>query len=311
MRQLVEEFGTGYQRTAVYRTDSGYLWVRSPGPDRPGGMVEPGPELRTALTAHTPRGMALRLAEKADESLVYRVKGCKTAARVALGRQGGADQGERLASAAHAVGRSLAGLHADVPVTAAEASPPALSRVIRWMSTGQGPRGAAALHGVLHAHLGPARWRRILRWCQEFAEPGHADTVLLHGAPSLGSVILASEGAADCLLTGEEVSRGAAGYDVGWLVGEILEWDMTASAPENTAKRAAARHVGRALLGGYGALPDATVVSRAAVLRVLTHAHDFAAYRGWHPELTHYARSLSRLVDETRAGKLLAFSGLL
>ncbi|GAA1435946.1 hypothetical protein GCM10009601_62780 [Streptomyces thermospinosisporus] len=194
MRQLVEEFGTGYQRTAVYRTDSGYLWVRSPGPDRPGGMVESGPELRAALTAHTPRGMALRLAEKADESLVYRVEGCKTAARVALGQQGGADRGERLASAAHATGRSLAGLHADVPVTAAEASPPALSRVIRWMSTEQGPRGAAALHGVLYTYLGSARWRRVLRWCQEFAEPGHAGTVLLHGAPSLGSVVLASEG---------------------------------------------------------------------------------------------------------------------
>lgn len=311
MRRLVEEFGTGYQRTAVYRMDSGYLWVRSAGPDRPGGMVESGPELRAALTTHTPRGMTLRLAEKVDESLAYRVGGCETAARVALGRQHGANRGERLASAVHAVGRSLAGLHADVSVTGAETGPPALSRVIRWMSTAQGPRGAAALHEVLHTHLGAAQWRRILDWCQEFAEPGRADSVLLHGAPSLGSMILASETAADCLLTGEEVSRGPAGYDVGWLVGEFLEWDMMASAPGNTAERAAARYAGRALLGGYGALPDTTVVSRAAVLRVLTHAHDFAAYRGWHPELMHYARSLSRLVDEERAGTLLASSGLL
>lgn len=311
MRRLVEEFGTGYQRTAIYRTDSGYLWVRSPGPDRPGGMAEPGPDLRAVLTAHTPRGMTLRLAEKVDESLVYEVQGRQTAARVAFGWRDGADARERLASAAHAVGHSLAGLHADVPATATETSPPALSRVIRWMSTEQGPQGAAALHGVLHTHLGPARWRQVLSWCQEFAEPGDADTVLLHGAPSLGSVILASEGSADCLLTGEEVSRGLAGYDVGWLLGEILEWDMTASAPEDTAERAAARRVGRALLGGYGALPDRTVVSRAAVLRILTHAHDFAAYRGWHPELMQYARSLSRLVDEARAGTLLASSDLL
>jgi hypothetical protein len=56
-----------------------------------------------------------------------------------------------------------------------------------------------------------------------------------------------------------------------------------------------------ALSEGYGPPDDPVAVGRSAVLRVFTHAHDFAAYMGWHPELLEYLARIAEMVDDDGA----------
>ncbi|WP_349345454.1 hypothetical protein [Streptomyces rapamycinicus] len=101
------------------------------------------------------------------------------------------------------------------------------------------------------------------------------------------------------LLIGEELARGPAEYDVGWLLGELAELRLLALARTGddqsvSACEEAARH----LLRGYGGDHlDPVPLGRVAALRVLTHAHDYAAYVAWTAELSDYLDVIAALLD--------------
>ncbi|MFF4356309.1 hypothetical protein [Streptomyces sp. NPDC001604] len=308
--RLVDSFATGYQRTTVHRlTDGSFRWVRSAGADRPVPLVGPGPQARRRLASLRSGTVRVGLPEEAPGALQYTVHGADSAAKLLWAELTPAHR-DRLSVALHDTGRLLRTLH-DVPdrgtppgELSGRSGPPGPARLAAWMDTGRGPRAARELHGVLRASFGPRRWETVRSWCAASAEPGPAD-VLLHGAPSTGSLIVGDPGlpAADSvLLTGEELAPGSPAFDLGWLLGEFLELRMTAD--RKGTSRPLLTELPTALLDGYGTPDDLLAVGRAAVLRIVTHAHDFAAYLGWHPELGLYADVLPGYVDGDGAAAL-------
>ncbi|MGY6024089.1 hypothetical protein [Streptomyces spinosirectus] len=301
--RLVDSFATGYQRTAVHRTaDGSYLWVRGAGADRPVPLTGPGARARRRVAAPHAEGIRVALPDEIPGALLYTAHGAESAAKL-LWTELPPARRDRLTAALHATGRLLRTLHdasPDAPPAeiTGRTGPPGPARLAAWMDTGTGPRAAARLHGVLRARFGPRRWAAVRSWCAELAERAPGD-VLLHGAPSTGSVIVADErpeSADAVLLAGEDLAPGPAAFDAGWLLGEFLELRMT-DTRKGARPRPLLTDLPAAFLDGYGDVGDPVAAGRAAVLRIVTHAHDFAAYVDWHPELGLYADALPAYVD--------------
>ncbi|MFF7189349.1 hypothetical protein ACFZAR_29750 [Streptomyces sp. NPDC008222] len=303
---LIDSFATGYQRTAIYRLANGsFLWARSPGADRPVPLTGPGPQARRRLASLRSAGVRVALPEPAPGALHYTAHGADSAAKL-LWTDLTPARRDRLTTALHDTGRLLRTLHG-IPNTGAppgevtgRTGPPGPARLAAWMDTGTGPRAAQHLHGVLRTRFGPRRWAAVRSWCAALAEPAPGG-VLLHGAPSTGSIVVGDDSAPrpaptdSVLLTGEDLAPGPAAFDLGWLLGEFLELRMTAASQGLT--RPLLTELPKVLLDGYGTVGDPLATGRAAVLRIVTHAHDFAAYMGWHPELGVYADALPAYVD--------------
>ncbi|MDX3668222.1 aminoglycoside phosphotransferase family protein [Streptomyces europaeiscabiei] len=302
----VEQFATGFQRTSVHRVDNGYVLVRRPGSHRPTPLKLPPSEALAALRALRTAEVRLVLPEAVDDSLHYLVPGTGVAAKLSV--PGACNiPNAHVASALHGTGVALRRLHAEIPVSAGRAGPPGPARLAAWLRSDRppaGPGAAGALHSVTLRQLGSERWSRVLAWCEELAV-GHARDVFLHGAPSLGSIVVGPQFPHGWLMIGEDLARGPADHDLGWLLGEFVEWRMTLRRPlpaqvppmDPEAYEAARA----ALLQGYGTLSDPVAAGRAAVLRVFTHAHDFAAYMGWHDELFEYTAKIAELIDDEGA----------
>ncbi|WP_195911042.1 phosphotransferase [Streptomyces kaniharaensis] len=293
----VEEFDTGFLRTAVYRSGAGFHWNRSPGALRAAVLGAPSGPVRAALGT-VAGGLLPALPQVRGEERRYRVP-ARTSAAALLLHPVSTTRTEALVRALAGAGRTLALLHAlalpgeQLPRN----GPPGPARLDAWMGTGHGPGAAPRLYESLRGVLGPRRWETVRQWCAGLSGGSPGD-VLLHGAPGLGSLIVDGRTGAGALLTGEEVSRGPAGFDLGWILGEFTEFRMLREhfgVGSDPARLEAARE---ALLDGYGSLPDARTVSRTSVLRVFTHAHDFAAYMGWDDQLLFYGRQIAELVDE-------------
>jgi hypothetical protein len=162
--------------------------------------------------------------------------------------------------------------------------------------------GAERLHELCRSRLGLRRLTVMREWCGALTEGGGSERhTVLHGEPTLGLVVPASDGSKSVLLTGETLSHGPPEFDVGWLLGELAEMadiarrhlpadarvppfpSMAAALLEERADQDAV--LGRALLG------------RVATLRRLAHAVDFAAYVGWNAGVEAYVETLTDLVD--------------
>ncbi|MBA0053571.1 hypothetical protein E0L36_22635 [Streptomyces sp. AJS327] len=351
----VVEFATGFQTTAVYRTDLGYTHVRGPGEDRPTPLSVPDAPVRSALAALAGDGLRLALPEARDGVLHYRATGRYNAARLSVEVDSGLDPAHGV-GAVRGLGRTLRRLHTHVPVSLVASGPPGPARLAAWMRSGTGPRGAARLHTIASRYLGSDRWDRVLHWCARLesgAQRPDGD-VFLHGGPGLGAVVVGTGPEDGTLFVGEEVSRGPAGFDLGWTLGEFVEWRATIDRPggpgldpeihasaltalldgytahpdgerssqptvaggqfANSATQQGALTdspsapgefeagaVGAAAFGRAG-LPEQTEVTRGAALRIFTHAHDFAAYMGWHTELLDFVAQVIELVDAEAAG---------
>ncbi|CCK28874.1 hypothetical protein BN159_4495 [Streptomyces davaonensis JCM 4913] len=306
----VEEFETGFQRTAVYRVGGGCVIVRRAGVDRPTPLAA-SQEAVAALGALRTRDVRLVLPVAVGDALYYRVPGTGVAAKLSV-------PGDHATSPVHAAaalrgtGAVLRQLHAEVPVTLARTGPPGPARLAAWLRSAPesaGPRAAGALHSVALRLLGSGRWSRVLGWCEELADRRAGD-VFLHGAASLGSVVVGPEAPHGWLMIGEESARGPADHDLGWLLGEFVEWRMTLGRPVPPGAVPMDPEVygttRAGLLRGYGPPTDPVAAGRSAVLRVLTHAHDFAAYMGWHPELLEYLAVIAELIDDEGARALSA-----
>lgn len=297
----VEEFATGFLRTAIHADGPEYVWIRRPGADRPTPLAPPGAPVRAALTALRPTGLRLAFPDAVGDALHYRVPGRAPVAKLCVGRDPLLTP-ELVAGALSGTGAALRLLHAEVPASLAAAGPPGPARLAAWMHDGHGPRAAAAFHALALRQLGTARWNRVRDWCRALATD-LTGGVFLHGAPGLGSVIAGRAPDGGCLMAGEDVARGPADFDFGWLLGEFVEWRMTLlrRTPGLDVDPGDFHTALTALAQAYGAPADPVAAGRAAVLRVFTHAHDFAAYMGWHPELLEYAVKIAELIDDEGA----------
>ncbi|MFF6998418.1 hypothetical protein ACFY93_26120 [Streptomyces sp. NPDC008313] len=300
-----QEYATGFLRTTVHPHGSGYEWIRRPGDDRPVPLSAPDEPVRAALSALRPAGLRLALPKADGDALRYRVPGLVPVAKLCVGRDPRLPPGP-VAGALSATGAALHLLHTAVPASLAVSGPPGPARLASWMREGTGPRAAPAFHTLVRRQLGSARWDLVLEWCHSLAT-GLSGGVFLHGAPSLGSIVIGDAPADGCLMAGEDVARGPADFDLGWLLGEFVEWRMTLS--RRTPGLDLDPHDFHSALGaladGYGAPADPVSAGHGAVLRVFTHAHDFAAYMGWHPELLEYTVKIAELIDDEGAQALI------
>ncbi|MET8699362.1 hypothetical protein ABZW10_10900 [Kitasatospora sp. NPDC004723] len=301
---MVQEFGTGFLRTTIHRTDQGYLWIRRAGPLRGSALVGPSDEVRTAITAMAAGEVALVLPRATTSgALGYEVTGEVPLVRMVLTARTEADH-RGLVPVLRGVGGALRRLHAEVDPLLAAPGPPGPARLAAWMDRGNGPGAARELHVFMRRRLGAARWQRVRAWCDRLAG-GEASDVFLHGAPGSGTTVLGGGGRCSALLTGEDHARGPRGFDVGWLLGELAELRIFRSraVTGGTPRSAAEDRLSAALLEGYGKLTgEGEAVGQAAVLRMLTHAHDFATYVRWDAELEHYGDALTSLIDEGGMG---------
>ncbi|MFD9456351.1 hypothetical protein ACFWBC_25065 [Streptomyces sp. NPDC059985] len=286
---VVDAYATGLLATTVTALpDGGHHWLRRPGPRAP----EPFTPITARLRALVERASAapgtrlLMGAAAPDGARTYAAPGPYSVAHrlIAGGGPHAVPGGPRaLHDTLREVGALLAALHATPVPEEARRPARAAVRLHAWLSGSTTAGGATAADLLDGAAVGPLRV-----WAAAAARPatGH---VLSHGAPGLGSLVLAdaaddtaddADGAgagAAVLLTGEDLCAAPPHVDLGWIAGELAEfrWLLGAAADPRVWQRPL-----DALLDGYGGDPatarDGCV--RGAALRIALHAHDTAAY---------------------------------
>lgn len=282
------EYGTRLLRTTVVSHPEGdHSWHRTPGADAPAGFA-PLALSRTrgvvALGDPAPGRLAAALGEPDGSGRRYRA-----GSGVSLAEQLLTDQRDEASTTRllHDLGALLAALHRLEPPAGCTARPRAMNRLGLWLEPTVAPAAARPIRQV----LGQARWQTVRAWFRELADH---PAVMLHGAPGLGSLVPAGELLPPVLLTGEDLSVGPAGWDLGWVTGELVElgWQL----------RLGASTLGRwlgALSAGYGCADVTTGQLRAAVLRILLHVSDFETFtRGEPRAVQRYGHFLAHLIDQ-------------
>ncbi|MGK5630038.1 hypothetical protein [Streptomyces sp. URMC 123] len=331
---VVTAYGTGLLTTEVRATEDGFLWLRAAGPAAPSPFRPSSEALRTACAAIGEQyGARLVMGQETAASpgvRRYRAGDRESAAHYLL--LGGPDAvpggAAALERALRGVGALLAALHA-TPVPPAGGSPvpsgvlrPArgLERLHAWL-TGDSADSAAPARGsaagaapapahspagsgvpavsaaeLLGARMSAVAQHALRAWCAEAlavrseAEPA----VLSHGAPGLGSLVPAPRSGTAALLTGEDLCLAPWQYDLGWIVGELVEMRWAYGGQQGGG---AWQRLLDALADGYGrGLGDQW--HRWAALRVVLHAHDTLAYTtGGERTAALYAALAARLVE--------------
>ncbi|MFI0814725.1 hypothetical protein ACH4TX_06645 [Streptomyces sp. NPDC021098] len=316
----VREYGTRYLRISVrYHGDTGFSWLRAPGPAHTHPQRLPptavGAALRRVDTAVG--GARLALGEwaagpapqggtgaSARPGVLYRVPGAVSVARLL---PSGDDTAFQLSSRALSdVGRTLRRLHQEPWGLPRRPPHHGVRRLLAWISEEDDTPEATRLRALARTRLGSSLWTRLTDWAGAAHEaPGGGGAVLLHGAPSTGWLVPSPAGGHPALLSGEEVTGGDPALDLGWLLGELHELRAAAARGLGAAGQGPPvdyRSAAQALLSGYtggdgiAAVPPGT--ARAATLRLAVHMRDFASFVGWHEDLRHYCD----LLAETLAG---------
>ncbi|HEX5540789.1 MAG TPA: hypothetical protein VFX60_04400 [Micromonospora sp.] len=282
------ESGTALLRTAVVHAPDGTPRLRRfPGPRAPREFVPVDPVLAERLAeVRTTEGARLALSETTGRVRVYPANGVESVARRLLvdGPVG------EMVRPVRALGQLLRELHRIEPPAALVGEIPAgAARLDRWLAGRSADPHAAYAADVVRRRLGPERWAGIRdRFDRLLAE---SEVVLAHGAPGLGSMIAGTAGA-DVLLTGEDLCVASWQFDLGWVVGELVElrWQVGGDPQGWQALL-------NALFEGYGRDLGDEWASLAA-LRILLHVHDIAAYADWYRAgFDHYASFLSFLLN--------------
>ncbi|WP_031041755.1 hypothetical protein [Streptomyces sp. NRRL F-5650] len=321
----VAEFATGYLSTRILADGPDHLWIRSPGAARDPGFTGVPPAVRAALGAAAgPRpGARLVLGTEGtgpDGGSVaerrYRVESPYSLGHVLAGPQAAPRQWDALPELLGHCGRLLGEVHTRAPAPAALAAPRGSGRLADWLAGRAAPGHSGRLRDLARGRLGEARLDRAARWCSSL-NSRTGPQVLLLGGLTLGSVVPTRDGRGCHVLAGEELARGPAGYDLGWALGELAEFRLlhfADGAAEDTARHCA--KAGAALLHGYRAAAgretpaaDPDALARVAVLRILAHAHDFAAFVQWTDQLSLYLGLLADLIDHPRAALEAATGG--
>ncbi|MGW1745052.1 hypothetical protein ACWCRD_05425 [Streptomyces sp. NPDC002092] len=283
------EYGTDLLRTRVRQLTSGeHEWSRSPGRLAPAGFRPVG-AIEDRLTA-VGRDGAVRLALGRGDatSRRYTVAGGESVANRLLS---GGPRPE-LRGALGGLGRALSLLHADGPPPPERrlGPPRGLVRLDTWLA-GRAPVPRAAYVGArLRGRLGPERWSKVTGWCRELAED--TEVTLVHGAPGLGSLVVPSADGPAALLTGEDLAVAPWYFDLGWVLGELVELKWQLGGDQQGWQLLL-----EVFFEGYGRdLGDRW--NHMAALRILLHVHDIASYVDWHTAgFDHYAKFLMFLVD--------------
>ncbi|MER6525829.1 hypothetical protein [Streptomyces sp. NPDC001508] len=299
---VVRVLGTARVRTTVlHRPDGGHVWLRQQGPAHGAVLPRPGAATAASLSALS-RGAPVRLAlaEPGDaEWLRYRVPGVFSVVRLLHDPAEGTRAAIR--DALHGVGAVLRLIHAVPAPAGAGTVPPGPDRLVRWLRSGDGPGASARLYEAALARLGPRRLGLVRMWCAGAAD-GPGARVLLHGGPALGALVMPADPGRPALLTGEELSCGSWEFDVTWLLAELAELARARERGIGGAPAADYPALAAAVTDGYGRRPSDGAVRRATALRILTHAHDFAAYVQWHAELLVYLDLAAEAVDAAEDG---------
>ncbi|TDT23072.1 hypothetical protein EV562_12027 [Streptomyces sp. BK208] len=291
-------YGTGLQTTRLTRCPQGGVhWQHTRGRNHPA----PYPRI--------PAGFAARALQASDDTLrfatplhadghsaTWHTTGTRSAARVLLDQDG---SGPPLAPLLASLGARLKILHTPGPTPPpdAYALPPGLARLRPWLAQGRGTRAGAGFHYRLRTQLGTERLSKLRDFTETLLQPTAQDTVL-HGWLTLGNIIpphTPGPRTPATVLSGTEAAHGRPEADLASIVGEIEEFRRTAELSGHPDP--ALGDLTTAFLHHYGPGYDPGVLAAGAVVRIATHAHDFANYVGWHPSLHTYIPMLADLLD--------------
>lgn len=288
--RLVNEFGTGLLHTRVTLLGDGrHQWWRSPGPYAPSPFQAVSPPLAATLATIDRVGQhRLVVGQRDAAGRTYLVGGTTSIAHRLLAEGPQPD----LATMLYGLGQLLAALHATPrPAGVADGSR-ALNRLSAWLAGAAARPAAGKAAHVLQDRLGGRRWQALRESCDDaLTDPV---VTLAHGAPGLGSVVVAERSGAAELLTGEDVCVAPWWTDLAWPAGELVE---LRSFTGGRAEGQPWQRLLAALYAGYGRDPGPRWASHAA-MRVALHLHDFTAYVGWDARhVEQYAALLARLTD--------------
>ncbi|GAA4670179.1 hypothetical protein GCM10023226_03420 [Nocardioides nanhaiensis] len=253
------------------------MLVRRPGPARE-GHHEPCPDVVASLGALTVPGVVWAapvhrgfLLEPGVERFV--VPGPASVATLVLGGMPPA----AVATMLRPVGGALGAVHAS-PLRTRRA-PAAVRRLHSWLLTGRAPGEGARLHAALTDR--PAFHRFAVDATERVLS---APACCALGAPGQSVLYPHPDGSATTVLLTDEVGDAPPEWDLGWLLGELLELlNAPARAPE--PRPLAGFPPADALLAGYDAPLDEGLLARTCLLRWLLHLHDYAAYVDWDDDL--------------------------
>jgi hypothetical protein len=300
--ETVAQFTTGMARTTVTRTATGFLWTRRPGKDvRTDPHHQPGPvpeDFTRRASAASSDHFTFAVPDTWNNgAYTWNAPGPRSAAQILL--DGTPHDPDASARIAHTYGRHLRTFHGtDVTDGTTCPAPRYPTRLANWIHTAAGTRAAPAFHTILRDGLGTQRWSKLIAYAHEAtSRSGHLTVVI--GWATLGSLITVDDPEPIppvALLCGPEGALAAPEIDLGCVVGELHE--IAASLTARTMPSQPVIAWRDALLNGYGTPLDTARTARTAVVRIATHAHDFAAYVGFHTELHTYVGMLADLLDD-------------
>ncbi|GAB3460403.1 hypothetical protein GCM10027570_45330 [Streptomonospora sediminis] len=285
-----EGTSSALQRCRVARTGgSDHIWTVEPGWLRPNGFGPVPPEV-ARHAADSSGTVRLLLGGDAPGRRDYRTLGGASVAAALTSEDRAWDDGGPLPDLLHGMGEALRGLHECAPAPVHSPLPPALERLNRWLEDRPLSSQSASVGRLLRSVVGEDHWRTLRSWARELTD--RRDTVIVHGFPSLGALVPDAGLTRADLLTGQDTAVCAPEYDLGFVLGELMElrWGR---GSDPSAWQELADAFGK----GYGAeLGDAC--HRAATLRIALHLHDYAASFPWNAvEIRAYGSLLSRLLS--------------
>lgn len=285
---LTREFGTRLLQTEVHGRGPSTKWHRRPGPEAPAPFTSDG-AIDRELAASLGDQVRLLVGTPAHSGRSYDLPGNQSVASLMLE----ASFTDRLPPVLYHLGKLLAEVHTTSWEHALPDDPPRGARRLRdWLRGTPCTLRAQTAACLVREHLGDEWWLTLQDWA---AEPSN-DPVLLHGAPGLGSLVLAEDDDHAVLLIGEDVSSGPATYDVGWVLGELAELAWQLRWPESIKRSAL-----DSFLAGYGTI-DLESATRWMILRVLLHMHDYSAYTdGPVTVLSQYSHFVRHLLTHHRS----------
>ncbi|GAA1033635.1 MULTISPECIES: phosphotransferase [Amycolatopsis] len=288
---LVEDYGSGLRRTEIHLLPDGtFQWTQRSGPACPAPLTAPDPALARAIAACSVPGarwVPATASALSPGALTYLTSSPLSAVSWLELDQTRTNQ--VLTTALENVGRALRALH-QLGVPDSVATSPGPRRIVCWLGETDSSQGnLAKLAELAWPRWGRARLSRLRDWC---VAP-RRDTVLVHGFASLGTLLPPLATPESEFLIGADLAAGRPESDLGWLLGELYELRWV-----GIHRGVDFRALGQALRRGYGPGCHEAALGRNAVLRLVTHLHDFAAYAGWTEEFTSYIDFTAELIDD-------------
>ncbi|GAB2666265.1 hypothetical protein GCM10027271_26890 [Saccharopolyspora gloriosae] len=283
----VRQWRTGLQHTTVHHAEDGWFtWSLRAGSAAP---PRPAPRLSSLDSWRALPGLAV--ARQDGSALSYRAPGSTSLAQAFLD-----GTGDGVLDAVERAGALLRTAHdAPVPAAARAWPSPAVIRLLHGTSPQFAP---TRLHARMQAVLGRRRCERLRSWAAEPPSDG-SDEVLLHGSATPRAVVVSGD--SRCTLRiGADCVTGDRSWDLEWFLASLFELCAGTEPSIGLHTGTSYRQAHEALITGYGRELPATA-GPVAVLGVLGHVHDFAAYVGWSDELDDYLRASAQLIDEAGA----------